>query len=148
MMQSGRIDLKKANIHKSVTFISNNVFMTWKSSGDWKSWKDMAWVPGTSVSSTGIVIKFRWWIVLGVTMDKPYADREESHRGIYCRPRQPSEYISFTGTSGTPWSSWRIAISSTHYDSVVIFWYRERPSMDNIPPPPSLPRGEIENGVG
>ena len=148
MMQSGRMDLKKANIHKSVTFISNNVFMTWKSSGDWTSWKDMAWVPGTSVSSTGIVIKFRWWIVLGVTMDKPYADREESHRGIYCRPRQPSEYISFTGTSGTPWSSWRMKTYPTHYYIVVIFWYHDSLLIENIPPPPIAPRVQSGNGVG
>ena len=35
----------------------------------------------------------------------------------------------------------------SHYSPVVILWYRELPLMDNIPPPPSAPRGKIRNRV-
>ena len=103
MRHSGRMDLKKENIHKSVTFISNNVFMPWIGPGALKSWKDMAWGPGTSASPTGIVSDFRWWSGRGVTTENPSAEIEASHRGIYCRPPSSMWWWTRWSATGSPW---------------------------------------------
>ena len=71
MRHSGRMDPKKANIHKIVTFISNNLSMPWIGPGALTSWKDMVWVPGTSASSAGILSDLRWWRGRGATTENP-----------------------------------------------------------------------------
>ena len=37
------------------------VYDTWKGPGAWRSWRDMVWGPGTSVSSEGIGRGYIWW---------------------------------------------------------------------------------------
>ena len=77
--------------------------MPWTGPVAWTSWRDMAWGPGPSASSAGIVVIFRWWRGRESPTENPSVEIEASLRASRCCPPSSMWWWTWWSSTGNPW---------------------------------------------